>query len=114
MKKTIAPKLTHAPEPTSTEPASQSFFSYLLLDSANRKLLILSLVINGLLFFGYKYFFPLPDFFSDSNGYVLAAQSNLKVFYRPWGYSYYLKMIRTLSSGVTVVVVMSAPWRCVD
>lgn len=79
----------------------ESFFHYLFKTKANFRLLLLALAINIICFIIYKLLFPFPAFYSDSHGYIYAAANNAKVYYRPWGYAYFLKLIHSFSDSHT-------------
>jgi len=90
----------------------ETFFRYLFKNKTNKRLLLGWLGINLLLFLGYKYFFPMPDFFSDSNSYVLAAAAKAPLYYRPMGYSNFLNMVHDFSDSCNTVVALQYALLC--
>ncbi len=83
---------------------NQSIFNFIFKEARQRNLLLITLIVNGLLLAGYKYFYPLPDFYSDSYGYVIAAVNHLEIFYRPLGYSHFLNFLHNWSDSSFFVV----------
>jgi hypothetical protein len=86
------------------KPAGPGFAHFIFKDARQRNLLLITLLVNALLFAIYKYYYPIPDFFSDSYGYVLSAAQELEVFYRPLGYSHFLSFLHNFSASSTFVV----------
>jgi hypothetical protein len=84
--------------PARTAPAKgPGFIAFVFRDRRNRNLFLSACGIYIVLFFVFKYAFPMPDIFSDSHGYILAAAKNKEVFFRPFGYSRFLQLLRPFS-----------------
>ncbi|MDR3341013.1 MAG: hypothetical protein LBT25_13180 [Candidatus Symbiothrix sp.] len=80
----------------------EKFFSFVFQKQQRIDLLI----IGGICLAGYivlKLCYPFPATMSDSGGYVVSAQNNLFSFYRPFGYSCFLRIIHFFSSSVHAV-----------
>lgn len=99
---------THkAAEPTISSPPlpqSRTFYQYLFKDKTNRVLLGISLLAGFILFAVLKSWFPMPDYFGDSNSYVLAAKQKMEMFYRPMGYAHFLTFLHDLNPTQNFVV----------
>lgn len=80
------------------------FFAFIWRHPANRIYLLAALAINIVLFLFYKYYHPLPDFYSDSQGYILAAAENKRVFYRPFGYARFLQRLHNFTDDHYTIV----------
>jgi len=66
------------------------------------------IIMTVLCLIGYiavKYFYPYPATMSDSGSYVVAAMNDMFSFYRPFGYSYFLQIIHSISSSVHAVFI---------
>ena len=66
------------------------------------------IIISALCLIGYlvlKYFYPYPATMSDSGSYVVTAMDDRFSFYRPFGYSYFLQIIHSVSSGVHAIFI---------
>ncbi len=74
--------------------------------SSQKRIIFMSMGISTLCFVLLKFCFPYPDFFVDSNSYVLWAFSRADVAYRPTGYSFFLRFTHSLmvSAYFTVFV----------
>jgi len=72
----------------------------------NKRILLITFIIQVLYLCVYKYCIPMPDFFSDSHSYVLAANRNLPLYYRPLGYSDFLSFLHVFSSSDLFVIVV--------
>lgn len=53
-----------------------------------------------------KICYPYPATISDSGTYVQAAADNMFSFYRPFGYSYFLRLVHGLSSSLHAVFIV--------
>lgn len=94
MKKNRRPPV--APD-TATE--RYTFLDHVWKNKAHRKLLLVTLLVNALAWVVYKYGYPLGDYYSDSQGYVLSAVKNQEVFYRPPGYKRFLTLFHAWNSS---------------
>lgn len=79
--------------------AAPGFYDFLFKVKTNKYLFAGGWLAALIIFFIYKSLFPLPDIFSDSNSYVLAAKDNREVFYRPFGYSRFLQLVHEFSDS---------------
>ncbi|MDR1725480.1 MAG: hypothetical protein LBR28_03715 [Bacteroidales bacterium] len=62
------------------------------------------IIIAAICLAGYiliKYFYPYPITLSDSGGYVVCAMKNSFSFYRPFGYSQFLRIVHAISPTVS-------------
>ena len=75
------------------------FAEHIWKNPLNRKYLLWASAINGLIFILYKYLYPFPDFSADSHSYIFAAVTDAKVYYRPFGYSYFLQLLHSVAEG---------------
>jgi len=72
----------------------------------NRRFLLWSVVLSVVLFSVFKYFYPDPDFISDSFSYIFGAQTHLDVNIWPIGYSKFLCLVHLISHSSTLLVVI--------
>jgi len=82
----------------------ESFIRYVISRPDNRRYLLAALLINLVLLLVYKYCYPFPDLNTDGQGYIFAAASNQKVYYRPFGYARFLQLLRSFTFGAYAVV----------
>ncbi|WP_029904188.1 hypothetical protein [Prevotella sp. 10(H)] len=82
-----------------------SFFSFLKAKEQRIDwiILIFSCLIGYIII---KVCYPYPATISDSGTYVQAAASNTFNFYRPFGYSYFLRLVHSFSSSMNAVVIV--------
>ncbi len=92
--------------PTGNSGAGQTFLASIWHHRQNKLIFLGSLLINILLLILYKYCLPLPDFFTDCNGYIYAAAKGVDVYYRPAGYAYFLSFMHAFSSSDVFLVVV--------
>ena len=78
-----------------------NFISYL---RGQKLLLIVAGCLSVVLYPLLRYCYPLPDLFVDSVNYVLWAQYDLPVAYRPVGYSVFLQLVHGVSESSGAVV----------
>ncbi len=78
-----------------------NFLTYL---RGQKLLLIVAGCLTAALYPLLRYCYPLPDFFVDSVNYVLWAQYDLAVAYRPVGYSVFLQLVHRVSGSAGAVV----------
>lgn len=78
-----------------------NFISYL---RGQKLLLIVAGCLSVVLYPLLRYCYPLPDLFVDSVNYVLWAQYDLPVAYRPVGYSVFLQLVHGVSESGGAVV----------
>jgi hypothetical protein len=76
-----------------------NFINYLWRNRNNRRYLLAALLLNAVMFLAYKYYYPLPDFCSDAQGYIYAASLDIKSFYRPFGYSRFLQIVHNFTDS---------------
>ncbi len=85
-------------------PGSPGFLPFIFKNKSNLYLLAGMLSLSILMFIVYKYCIPMPDFSSDSHGYINSAMIGEKLFYRPLGYSRFLSILRGISSSALFTV----------
>ncbi|RYY14968.1 MAG: hypothetical protein EOO04_29395, partial [Chitinophagaceae bacterium] len=83
----------------SAAPLPETKASYYFKRPDVRKYLLAAFLINIFLFCAYKYCYPIPDFCSDAEGYIHVAMSDIKIYYRPFGYSRFLQLVHGLTSS---------------
>lgn len=86
--------------------AAPKFSDFIFKNKSNRLIFGGVLGIAALLLILFKYCLPMPDFSADSHGYVIAAAENLKVYYRPLGYSKFLKILHNIAESASLVVIV--------
>jgi len=93
--------------PTKTSSTVPSFAHFLTSTwhlTENRKWGLLAAGASLIQFVTLKYFYPFPDFISDSYSYIYAAEKHLSINIWPIGYSWFLSAVHTLShSDLTLV-----------
>jgi len=83
------------------EPSQKNFFTYLYVENKIYSILILLLLIMQ--FVAFKYFYPFPDFFSDSYSYISTAYYHLNVNIWPIGYSKFLALFHSFTHSATAL-----------
>ena len=64
------------------------------------------ILLSVLVFIVFKFFFPNPDIFSDSMGYLQAGLDETPVSFRPYGYSVFLMFFSGMSSNYINIIVV--------
>jgi hypothetical protein len=85
---------------TAAQTTGPRFFEYIFRNKQNQRLLLIAFAANVIMFFIFKMFCPNGFFVSDSNAYVLAAIQSNEVMYRPYGFSRFLQLVHSFSSGL--------------
>ena len=83
---------------------NNTFFYFLFRKTTSRWLLISALTILIVEFLVFEYFYPFPDFSSDSYNYIYAATANLDISLRPIGYSKFLQALHVITTSDTALV----------
>lgn len=82
----------------------QTYRAFIWSNKQNKQLLLASAIISLLLFYLLTLAYPIPDMFSDGHSYIYAAALKEEVFYRPYGYSKFLRILYDFSQSVNFVV----------
>lgn len=82
----------------------QTYRAFLWNNKQNRQLFLASAIISLLLFYLLTLAYPIPDMFSDGHSYIYAAALEEEVFYRPYGYSKFLRILYSFSHSVNFVI----------
>lgn len=83
----------------------ESFLSFI----SKKAQLLDWLLLGGICLIGYifvKYYYPYPATMSDSGGYVVNAVQDRFSFYRPFGYSYFLQFMHSISSSINTIFIV--------
>lgn len=80
----------------------ESFRHYIF--NTNKKLFWISIAMSLMLWSIFKYFYPYPDFFSDSYSYIYAASENLNISIWPIGYSKFLNLFHHITHSDVALV----------
>jgi hypothetical protein len=103
-KTTVVHKLTNGTKQQTLTASTEiikplNFVNYIWSKRDNRKYLLAALLLNAVMFFIYKYCYPFPDFCTDAQGYIYAANLDVKTFYRPFGYSRFLQIVHNFTDS---------------
>jgi len=79
-----------------------SFFKFIL---QKEQLLDVAIIFTCCLlaYMGIRYCYPYPFTFVDSGGYVEAASKNIFYVYRPFGYSYFLQILHSITTSIHLI-----------
>jgi len=81
------------------------FFNFMMQKS---QALDFAIILGSCLlaYIGIRYFYPYPSTISDSGGYVEAAIQNIFYIYRPFGYSYFLQILHSLTTSIHSIFIV--------
>ena len=82
-----------------------SFIKF-ILQKAQQVDFIIILTCYLLSYIGIRYCYPYPFSFSDSGGYVDAAVKDAFYVYRPFGYSYFLQVLHSVSTNIHFIFIV--------
>lgn len=83
-----------------------SYWAFMWNNKQNRTLLLASALLSFILFYLLKLAYPMPDMFTDVHSYIFAASKEVEVYYRPYGYSWFLNKLHGFSTSINLVVWM--------
>ncbi|RYD96392.1 MAG: hypothetical protein EOP54_13875 [Sphingobacteriales bacterium] len=92
------------PKASKAQNVLQTYQSFVWKNKQNRQLCLASALISLFLFYLLTLAYPIPDMFSDGHSYIYAAALKEEVFYRPYGYSKFLRILYDFSHSANFVV----------
>jgi len=86
------------------QPIQQSYRAFIWNNKPTRQLSLASAIISLFLFYLLTLAYPIPDMFSDGHSYIYAAALKEEVYYRPYGYSKFLRILYSFAHSANFVV----------
>ena len=103
-------KTKTAPKPIQNKASLKKKREYLFFKFIAQKpqLLDLAIVLSCCLlaYIGIRYYYPYPLTMSDSGGYVEAAVKDIFYVYRPFGYSYFLQILHSITTNIHSIFIV--------